>query len=109
MKQLLEGWAVPLANQLRGRASGITAGVLVQVKKDQLEEKGQKLSADEEQKMKAPILEKYETEGHPLYATSRLWDDGVIDPRQTRSALALALSASLNAPIPDYQAPVFRM
>ena len=85
------------------------AGVLVQVKKDQLEEKGQKLSADEEQKMKAPILEKYETEGHPLYATARLWDDGVVDPRQTRSVLALSLSASLNAPIPDYQAPVFRM
>ncbi len=85
------------------------AGVLVQVKKDQLEEKGQKLSADEEQKMKAPILEKYETEGHPLYATARLWDDGVIDPRQTRSALALALSASLNAPIEDWRAPVFRM
>jgi 3-methylcrotonyl-CoA carboxylase beta subunit len=85
------------------------AGVLVQVKKDQLEEKGQRLSADEEQKMRAPILDKYETEGHPLYATARLWDDGVIDPRQTRAALALALSASLNAPIDDYRAPVFRM
>ncbi len=85
------------------------AGVLVQVKKDQLEEKGQRLSAEEEQKMRAPILDKYETEGHPLYATARLWDDGVIDPRQTRSALALALSASLNAPIPDWDAPVFRM
>ena len=85
------------------------AGVLVQVKKDQLEEKGQKLSAEEEQKMKAPILEKYETEGHPLYATARLWDDGVIDPRQTRAALGLALSATLNAPIADWRAPVFRM
>jgi 3-methylcrotonyl-CoA carboxylase beta subunit len=85
------------------------AGVLVQVKKDQLEAKGQKLSAADEQQLKAPILEKYETEGHPLYATARLWDDGVIDPRQTRSALALALSASLNAPIPDWRAPVFRM
>jgi 3-methylcrotonyl-CoA carboxylase beta subunit len=85
------------------------AGVLVQVKKDQLEEKGQKLSADEEHKMRAPILQKYESEGHPLYATARLWDDGVLDPRQTRSALALALSASLNAPIVDYRAPVFRM
>ena len=52
---------------------------------------------------------KDETEGHPLYATARLWDDGVIDPRQTRSVLALALSASLNAPIPDWDAPVFRM
>jgi len=85
------------------------AGVLVQVKKDQLEAKGEKLSAAEEQELSAPILAKYETEGHPLYATARLWDDGVIDPRQTRSALALGLSASLNAPIPDWQAPVFRM
>jgi 3-methylcrotonyl-CoA carboxylase beta subunit len=85
------------------------AGVLVQVKRDQLEEKGQKLSAEDEQRMRAPILEKYETEGHPLFASARLWDDGVIDPRQTRSALALALSATLNAPIPDWHAPVFRM
>jgi 3-methylcrotonyl-CoA carboxylase beta subunit len=85
------------------------AGVLVQVKKDQLEEKGQKLAGDEEQKMRAPILAKYETEGHPLYATARLWDDGVIDPRQTRAAVALALSASLNAPIAEWRAPVFRM
>ena len=85
------------------------AGVLAQVKKDQLEEKGQKLSPQEEAAIKDPILQKYETEGHPLYATSRLWDDGILDPRQTRSALALALSASLNAPIPDYRAPVFRM
>ncbi|MEQ1632567.1 MAG: carboxyl transferase domain-containing protein [Planctomycetota bacterium] len=85
------------------------ASVLAQVKKDQLEEKGQKLSAQEEAAIKDPILQKYETEGHPLYATSRLWDDGIVDPRQTRSVLALALSASLNAPIPDYRAPVFRM
>ncbi|MCB9877799.1 MAG: methylcrotonoyl-CoA carboxylase [Planctomycetes bacterium] len=85
------------------------AGVLAQVKKDQLEAKGQTLSAEEEAKLKAPILEKYETEGHPLYATARLWDDGIVDPRQTRAALALALSASLNAEIPDWRAPVFRM
>jgi 3-methylcrotonyl-CoA carboxylase beta subunit len=85
------------------------AGVLAQVKKDQLEEKGQKLSAQDEAAIKDPILQKYETEGHPLYATARLWDDGILDPRQTRSALALALSASLNAPIPDWRAPVFRM
>ena len=65
--------------------------------------------AADEQKLKAPILEKYETEGHPLYATARLWDDGVVDPRQTRGALALAFSASLNQPIPDWRAPVFRM
>ena len=76
------------------------AGVLAQVKKDQLEEKGQKLSPQEDEAIRKPILEKYETEGHPLYATARLWDDGVIDPRDTRSVLALAMSASLNAPIP---------
>ena len=85
------------------------AGVLAQVKKDQLEAKGQQMSAEDEAALKAPILEKYETEGHPLYATARLWDDGVVDPRQTRSALALAFSASLNQPIPDWRAPVFRM
>jgi 3-methylcrotonyl-CoA carboxylase beta subunit len=85
------------------------ANVLAQVKKDQLEQKGKKLSADEEKELMAPILEKYETEGHPLYATARLWDDGIVDPRQTRQVLALALSASLNAPIEDYRAPVFRM
>ena len=85
------------------------AGVLAQVKKDQLEAKGVTMSAEEEAELKAPILEKYETEGHPLYATSRLWDDGIVDPRQTRSALALAFSASLNAEIPDWRAPVFRM
>ena len=85
------------------------AGVLAQVKKDQLEAKGQQLSEQQEAELKAPILEKYETEGHPLYATARPWDDGVVDPRQTRSALALAFSASLNQPIPDWRAPVFRM
>ncbi len=58
---------------------------------------------------KRKILAKYETEGHPLYSTARLWDDGILDPRQTRAALALSLSASLNAPIPDWKAPVFRM
>jgi 3-methylcrotonyl-CoA carboxylase beta subunit len=85
------------------------AGVLVQVKRDQLEEKGQKLSEQEAQEIRAPILEKYETEGHPLYSTARLWDDGVIDPRQTRDVLGLALSATLNAEIPEWRAPVFRM
>jgi len=85
------------------------AGVLAQVKKDQLEARGESLSAEAEASLKAPILEKYETEGHPLHATARLWDDGVVDPRQTRSVLALALSATLNAPIGNWRAPVFRM
>ena len=57
----------------------------------------------------APILEKYEREGNPYYSTARLWDDGVIDPAQTRDVLALAISASLNAPIPETKFGVFRM
>jgi acetyl-CoA carboxylase carboxyltransferase component len=56
-----------------------------------------------------PILEKYEAEGHPYYSTARIWDDGVLDPLDTRRALALGLSAALNAGIEDYRAPVFRM
>ena len=58
---------------------------------------------------KQPILDTYETEGSPYYSTARLWDDGVIDPAETRTVLALALAASLNAPIPDMRFGVFRM
>ena len=57
----------------------------------------------------APILAKYETEGHPYYASARLWDDGIIDPADTRMVLGLGLSAALNAPIPDARFGVFRM
>lgn len=85
------------------------ASVLATVKKDQLAAKGVELSAEDEAKIRDPILEKYEHEGHPFYSTARLWDDGILDPRQTRDALALSLSASLNQPIPEYRAPVFRM
>ncbi len=85
------------------------AGVLVQVKKEQLEAKGKQLAAAEEEEIRAPILAKYEHEGNPFYSTARLWDDGIVDPRQTRDVLALAFSAALNAPIPPWQAPVFRM
>jgi 3-methylcrotonyl-CoA carboxylase beta subunit len=85
------------------------AGVLVTVKKEQLEAKGQSLSATEENEIRAPILDKYEREGNPFYSTARLWDDGIIDPRKTRDVLGLALSATLNARIGEYQAPVFRM
>ncbi|MAE75591.1 MAG: methylcrotonoyl-CoA carboxylase [Planctomycetes bacterium] len=85
------------------------ASVLAQVKRDQLEADGKELTAAEEKALKAPILEKYEHEGSPYYSTSRLWDDGIVDPLETRRTLALALSATLNAPIPDYRAPVFRM
>jgi 3-methylcrotonyl-CoA carboxylase beta subunit len=85
------------------------AGVLSQVKADQLQAEGQELSAEDKAAIESPILEKYEREGHPYYSTARLWDDGVLDPLDTRRALALGLSAALNAGIEDYRAPVFRM
>jgi len=59
--------------------------------------------------IRRPILEKYEREGSPYYSTARLWDDGVLDPRDTRNALALGISLSLNAPIPPHKVGVFRM
>ncbi len=85
------------------------AGVLTTVKKDQLAAKGLELSAADEAAIRDPILEKYEHEGHPFYSSARIWDDGVLDPRQTRDALGLAFSSTLNQPIHDYRAPVFRM
>ena len=66
-------------------------------------------SEDEEEKFKAPIREQYELQGHPYYATARLWDDGVIDPADTRRVLGLAISASLNKPIEPTRFGVFRM
>ena len=83
--------------------------VLVTVKRDQLEAKGEKLSAEDEQKIRKPILKKYEDEGHPYYSTARLWDDGIIDPADTRNVLALAISTSLNKPFNDTAFGVFRM
>jgi 3-methylcrotonyl-CoA carboxylase beta subunit len=85
------------------------ASVLATVRRDNIEAKGGAWSDEDEQKFKAPILAQYEHQGHPYYATARLWDDGVIDPLDTRETLALALSASLNAPIPDTDFGVFRM
>jgi acetyl-CoA carboxylase carboxyltransferase component len=85
------------------------AGVLTTVKRDQLARAGRTLSAEEEAAIRAPILEKYEREGSPYYSTARLWDDGIIDPAETRQALALSLSAAFNAPIPEPKFGVFRM
>lgn len=85
------------------------ASVLATVKRDGIEGKGGAWSAEEEVAFKAPIRDRYETEGDPYYATARLWDDGVIDPAQTRDVLGLALAASLNAPIPEARFGVFRM
>ncbi|HEY6359981.1 MAG TPA: carboxyl transferase domain-containing protein [Vicinamibacterales bacterium] len=85
------------------------AGVLTTVKRDQLAREGQPLSEEDEEAIRQPILEKYEREGSPYYSTARLWDDGILDPAQTRHALALGLSAAFNAPILPPKFGVFRM
>jgi 3-methylcrotonyl-CoA carboxylase beta subunit len=85
------------------------AAVLATVKREGLEKAGKDWSREDEQAFKAPILEQYETQGHPYYASARLWDDGVIDPTETRRVLGLGLSASLNAPVEKTVFGVFRM
>jgi 3-methylcrotonyl-CoA carboxylase beta subunit/propionyl-CoA carboxylase len=85
------------------------AGVLVTVKRDQLAREGKLLSGDEEDAIVSPILEKYEHEGNAYHSTARLWDDGIIDPAQTRAVLALSLSAALNAPIEGMKPGVLRI
>jgi 3-methylcrotonyl-CoA carboxylase beta subunit len=85
------------------------ASVLATVRRDGIEAKGGQWSATEEEAFKDPIRRQYEEQGHPYYATARLWDDGVIDPADTRRVLALGLSASLNAPIEDTRFGLFRM
>ena len=85
------------------------ASVLATVKRDGIEAKGGQWTAEEEEAFKAPIRQQYEDQGHPYYATARLWDDGVIDPADTRRVLALGLAATRNAPIEDTRFGVFRM
>ena len=86
------------------------AAVLATVKRDGIEARGGQWSSDEEAAFKAPILKQFEHQAHPYYASARLWDDGIIDPADTRRVLALGLSASLNAPIPDSpRFGIFRM
>jgi len=85
------------------------ASVLATVRRDGMNAQGKAWSKEDEEAFKSPIRAQYETQGHPYYATARLWDDGVIDPAQTRRVLGLALSASLNAPIEKTQFGVFRM
>jgi acetyl-CoA carboxylase carboxyltransferase component len=85
------------------------AGVLTTVKRDQLVREGRSLSAAEEEAIRAPLLEKYDREGSPYYSTARLWDDGILDPAETRTALTLGLSAAFNAPIPEAKFGIFRM
>jgi 3-methylcrotonyl-CoA carboxylase beta subunit len=85
------------------------ASVLATVRREGIEARGGAWSADEETAFKAPIRDRYEDEGNPYFATARLWDDGIIDPAQTRDVLGLSIGASLNAPIPDAKFGVFRM
>ena len=85
------------------------ATVLATMRRDAIEAKGGTWSAEDEEAFKAPIREQYEREGHPYFASARLWDDGVIDPADTRRVLGLAISASLNQPIEPTTFGVFRM
>lgn len=85
------------------------ADVLVTVKEKRLAAQGKKMTDEEIAKMREPILRKYEHEDSPYFSTARLWDDGILDPLETREALALGISMSLNAPIPDYKVGIFRM
>ena len=85
------------------------AGVLVTVKRDQLQRQGRTLTPDEEAAIRDPLLQKYDHEGSPYYSTARLWDDGILDPLETRDALGLGIAISHNAPLPDRRVGVFRM
>jgi 3-methylcrotonyl-CoA carboxylase beta subunit len=85
------------------------SSVLASVRRDAIEAKGGSWSADEEKAFKQPMLDQFEHQSHPYYSSARLWDDGVIDPADTRRVLALGLRASLNAPIPEPKFGVFRM
>ncbi len=85
------------------------ASVLVTVRRDNVGAQGRTMTTAEEEAFAAPIRERYEREGSPYYSTARLWDDGVLDPVDTRLALGLGLAMSLNAPIPESRFGVFRM
>jgi 3-methylcrotonyl-CoA carboxylase beta subunit len=85
------------------------AGVLATVKRDAIERAGESWSAEDEAAFKQPTIDMFEEQSHPLYASARLWDDGIIDPRKSRDVLHLSLSASLNAPIEPTKFGLFRM
>jgi acetyl-CoA carboxylase carboxyltransferase component len=85
------------------------ASVLLTVRMENLHERGQTMTPEAQEEFKAPTIEKYEREGNPYYSTARLWDDGIIDPVDTRMVLGLGIAASLNAPIPPTHFGVFRM
>ena len=85
------------------------AGVLLTIRLQQLERRGESMSEEEMEALQRPILDKYEAEGSPYYSTARLWDDGIIDPVDTRTMVGLGIAASLNAPFPQPRRGVFRM
>ena len=85
------------------------AGVLATLRRDALIRKGNGWSQADEAAFKQPIIDQFEHQGHPLYASARLWDDGIIDPAKTRDVLGLSLFATLNAPINDTKFGLFRM
>jgi acetyl-CoA carboxylase carboxyltransferase component len=85
------------------------ANTLLTVRLDGLAARGKTMSAEEREEFKAPIATKYEEEGNPYYSTARLWDDGILDPLETRATLALGIAAALNAPIAETHFGVFRM
>lgn len=101
-------WTWP-ASRISVMGGPQAAGVLATVKRDGIERRGGAWSAEDEAAFRAPIAAQFEAQGHPLYASARLWDDGVIDPRQTRRTLALSLGVALNAPIRETKFGVFRM
>ena len=104
--RLLWMWANARIGVMGGEQA---ANVLVTVKTKRLKEQGEKMSKAQQEKLMKPILEKYENEASPYFSTARLWDDGILDPIETREALALGISMSLNAPVPDYKVGIFRM
>src|SRR5690606_26102494 len=99
-------WPNARISVMRGEQA---ASVLATVRREGMEARGESWSAEEEDAFKAPIRAQYEQEGHPYFATARLWDDGIITPQETRRVLALAFSACLNAPVSETHFGVFRM
>lgn len=85
------------------------SGVLIQVKEEQLAASGKTMNPEEREKLRAEILKKYEEEGSPYFSTSRLWDDGIIDPVDTRKIIAMGIAMSLNQKFPDMRNGVFMM
>ena len=83
--------------------------MLLSVRSDQAERQGKTLTEQEMEDIERPIIEKYEEEGSPYYSTARLWDDGIIDPKDTRDVVGLGLAAAMNVPIPESRWGVFRM